>query len=69
MVYSRSSIFKVPIKVLQKMESIRNYFFSGVDQSGKKLIWVKWNNVLASKEKGGLGVSNLYALNRALLFK
>ncbi|GKC58255.1 RNA-directed DNA polymerase, eukaryota, reverse transcriptase zinc-binding domain protein, partial [Tanacetum coccineum] len=23
---------------------------------GKKAIWVKWNNVLASKEKGGLGV-------------
>ena len=26
-------------------------------------------NVLASKEKGGLGVSSLYALNRALMFK
>nr|GEY08873.1 RNA-directed DNA polymerase, eukaryota, reverse transcriptase zinc-binding domain protein [Tanacetum cinerariifolium] len=35
----------------------------------KKSIWVKWNNVLTSKEKGGLGVSNLYALNRALMFK
>ncbi|GJR68592.1 hypothetical protein Tco_0014657 [Tanacetum coccineum] len=36
---------------------------------GKKLIWVKWNNVLVSKEKGGLGVSSLYALNRDLMFK
>ncbi|GKE69824.1 hypothetical protein Tco_1527896, partial [Tanacetum coccineum] len=36
---------------------------------GKKSIWVKWNNMLASKEKGGLGVSSLYALNRALMFK
>nr|GEV95530.1 RNA-directed DNA polymerase, eukaryota [Tanacetum cinerariifolium] len=35
----------------------------------KKSIWVRWNNVLASKEKGGLGVSSLFTLNRALLFK
>nr|GEW16459.1 RNA-directed DNA polymerase, eukaryota, reverse transcriptase zinc-binding domain protein [Tanacetum cinerariifolium] len=32
-------------------------------------IWVRWNNVLASKKKGGLGVSSLFALNRAFLFK
>nr|GEY05533.1 RNA-directed DNA polymerase, eukaryota, reverse transcriptase zinc-binding domain protein [Tanacetum cinerariifolium] len=30
---------------------------------------VKWNNVLVLKEKDRLGVSSLYALNRALLFK
>ncbi|GKD02735.1 hypothetical protein Tco_1177709 [Tanacetum coccineum] len=40
------SIFKVPMKVLQRMESIRCYFFSGADLYGKKSIWVKWNNVL-----------------------
>ncbi|GKB79710.1 RNA-directed DNA polymerase, eukaryota, reverse transcriptase zinc-binding domain protein [Tanacetum coccineum] len=28
-----------------------------------------FDNVLASKEKGGLGVSSFYALNRALIFK
>ncbi|GJR09741.1 RNA-directed DNA polymerase, eukaryota, reverse transcriptase zinc-binding domain protein [Tanacetum coccineum] len=63
------SLFKAPMKVLQKMESIRCRFFNGVDHNGKKPIWVKWSKVLASKEKGGLGVSSLYALNRALLFK
>ncbi|GJV37309.1 RNA-directed DNA polymerase, eukaryota, reverse transcriptase zinc-binding domain protein [Tanacetum coccineum] len=62
-------IFKVPMKVLQRMESIRCHFFSGADLSGKKSIWVKWNSALASKEKGGLGVSSLYALNKALMFK
>nr|GFB23301.1 hypothetical protein [Tanacetum cinerariifolium] len=40
-----------------------------VVQLSNKAVWVKWNNVLASKEKGGLGVSSLYALNKALLFK
>ncbi|GJR54405.1 hybrid signal transduction histidine kinase M [Tanacetum coccineum] len=50
------SIFKVPMKVLQRMESIRSRFFSGVDLNSKKSIWVKWSKVLCSKEKGGLGV-------------
>ncbi|GKA62581.1 RNA-directed DNA polymerase, eukaryota, partial [Tanacetum coccineum] len=35
----------------------------------KKIAWVKWPMVLASKKHGGLGVSNFYALNRGLLFK
>nr|GEW82329.1 hypothetical protein [Tanacetum cinerariifolium] len=35
----------------------------------KKMAWFKWSRVLASKEKGGLGVASLFALNRALLFK
>nr|GFB93648.1 RNA-directed DNA polymerase, eukaryota, reverse transcriptase zinc-binding domain protein [Tanacetum cinerariifolium] len=35
----------------------------------KMSIWVSWNKVLTSKEKGGLGVSSLFALNRALMFK
>ncbi|GJV74181.1 RNA-directed DNA polymerase, eukaryota, reverse transcriptase zinc-binding domain protein [Tanacetum coccineum] len=63
------SIFKVPMKVLQRMESIRSRFFSVVDLNSKKSIWVKWSKVLCSKEKGGLGVSSLYALNRALMCK
>ena len=63
------SLFKVPMKVLQRMESMRCHFFNGVELHSKRAMWVRWNNVLASKEKGGLGVSILFALNRALLFK
>ncbi|GJY05566.1 RNA-directed DNA polymerase, eukaryota [Tanacetum coccineum] len=63
------SIYKVPMKVLPRMESIRCHFLRGVDLCGKKSIWVKWKNVLVSKEKGGLGVSSLYVLNRAVMFK
>nr|GEW41555.1 RNA-directed DNA polymerase, eukaryota [Tanacetum cinerariifolium]GEW41556.1 RNA-directed DNA polymerase, eukaryota [Tanacetum cinerariifolium] len=29
----------------------------------------RWKNVMASKDTGGLGVSSLFALNRALMFK
>ncbi|GJZ96009.1 RNA-directed DNA polymerase, eukaryota [Tanacetum coccineum] len=35
----------------------------------KKITWVAWDKVLASKENGGLGVSSFFALNRALLLK
>nr|GEY61445.1 RNA-directed DNA polymerase, eukaryota, reverse transcriptase zinc-binding domain protein [Tanacetum cinerariifolium] len=35
----------------------------------KVVDWVSWNKVLTSKEKGGFGVSSLFALNRVLMFK
>nr|GFA93749.1 RNA-directed DNA polymerase, eukaryota, reverse transcriptase zinc-binding domain protein [Tanacetum cinerariifolium] len=63
------SILKVPMKVLQNMESIRARFFNGVDVNSKKPSWVRWKSVLAAKDVGGLGVSSLFALNRALMFK
>nr|GEU92420.1 RNA-directed DNA polymerase, eukaryota, reverse transcriptase zinc-binding domain protein [Tanacetum cinerariifolium] len=63
------SLFKVPKKVLHRMESMRSYFFNGAELSSKKSVWVKWKHYLASKDKRGLGVSSLFALNRALMFK
>ncbi|GJR90742.1 RNA-directed DNA polymerase, eukaryota, reverse transcriptase zinc-binding domain protein [Tanacetum coccineum] len=33
------------------------------------MTWVSWRKVMAHKQYGGLGVSSLFALNRALLFK
>ncbi|GJR87200.1 RNA-directed DNA polymerase, eukaryota [Tanacetum coccineum] len=63
------SIFNVPIGVLNSLESIRRNFFYGVDGSDRKLAWISWNTVLASKKNGGLGVSSFFAHNRALLFK
>ncbi|GJY02450.1 RNA-directed DNA polymerase, eukaryota [Tanacetum coccineum] len=63
------SIFTVPRGVLKALESIRNRFFNGADQSDNKITWVAWDKVLASKKKGGLGVSSFFALNRALLLK
>ncbi|GKA51026.1 hypothetical protein Tco_0744222 [Tanacetum coccineum] len=43
--------------------------FNGVQGVDRKISWVKWTKVLASKKYGGLGVSSFYALNRALLFR
>ncbi|GJY10330.1 hypothetical protein Tco_0378515 [Tanacetum coccineum] len=63
------SLYKVPKSVLHSMESIRRNFFNGTQGDERKITWVKWSKVLASKKYGGLGVSSFYALNRALLFK
>ncbi|GJY55607.1 hypothetical protein Tco_0454722 [Tanacetum coccineum] len=54
--------------MLKKMESIRSHFFNRVKLSDKKMPLVKWDNVLVSKEKGGLVLKSplfgpgLYAL-------
>nr|GFD01117.1 RNA-directed DNA polymerase, eukaryota, reverse transcriptase zinc-binding domain protein [Tanacetum cinerariifolium] len=45
------SIFTVPRGVLKALESIRNRFFNGADQSDHKITWVAWDKVLASKKK------------------
>nr|GEZ82605.1 RNA-directed DNA polymerase, eukaryota [Tanacetum cinerariifolium] len=63
------SIFRAPLTVLRTLESIRIQFFKGQELNSKKASWVNWKKVLDPKEKGGLGVSSLYALNRGLMFK
>ncbi|GKB61749.1 hypothetical protein Tco_0917935 [Tanacetum coccineum] len=63
------SIFKVLMGVLNKMESIRRNFFNGVDGLDRKIAWIGWDKVLASKKNDGLGVFSFFAHNRALLFK
>ncbi|GJR28522.1 RNA-directed DNA polymerase, eukaryota, reverse transcriptase zinc-binding domain protein, partial [Tanacetum coccineum] len=68
-VHSWNETIEVSMNVLHRMESIWSKFFNGVDSSSKKSVWVKWKSALASKDKGGLGVSSLFALNRALMFK
>ncbi|GJX92711.1 RNA-directed DNA polymerase, eukaryota, reverse transcriptase zinc-binding domain protein [Tanacetum coccineum] len=59
--------YLVPLTVLRSLESIRCQFFNGHELKSNKSSWVKWNSVLAAKEKGGLGVSSLFALNELLM--
>nr|GEU40285.1 RNA-directed DNA polymerase, eukaryota [Tanacetum cinerariifolium] len=59
-------IFKVPIGVLNHLESIRRNFFYGVDGSDRKLAWIGWNMVQTSKKNGGLGEVALKVLYKRL---
>ncbi|KAK9065703.1 hypothetical protein SSX86_015104 [Deinandra increscens subsp. villosa] len=63
------SMFPVPVKIVKTLESYRSRFFWGFKENDKKIPWIKWNQVLASKESGGLGIESLLAMNKALLYK
>ncbi|GJT29209.1 hypothetical protein Tco_0909484 [Tanacetum coccineum] len=60
---------RVPSGMLKLLKLIRRNLFNEVDGSKRKMAWISWNKVLASKKYGGLVVSSLYALNRVLLLK
>nr|GEZ90804.1 RNA-directed DNA polymerase, eukaryota [Tanacetum cinerariifolium] len=47
------SVYKVPMGVLNRMESMRRNFFNGVDNYDRKLTMIGWKKILASKKKGG----------------
>ncbi|GJZ31550.1 hypothetical protein Tco_0576597 [Tanacetum coccineum] len=63
------SLFPVPVTVLRDLEGVQARFFCGADIGEKKLHWVSWSRVMASRLEGGLGVGSLFSLNRAMLFK
>ena len=63
------SLFPAPVTVLRDLEGFRARFFWGTDVGEKKLHWVSWSRVMASRIEGGLGVGSLFSLNRAMLFK
>nr|GEU77674.1 RNA-directed DNA polymerase, eukaryota [Tanacetum cinerariifolium] len=63
------SLYKALLGVLHDLETLRRKFFNGIDKNERKVSLIGWNKILASKQKGGLGVSSFYALNRSLLFK
>ncbi|GJY99671.1 RNA-directed DNA polymerase, eukaryota [Tanacetum coccineum] len=68
---SRISSWDVVIdKVLKRLSKWKMKVLSvGVDPNVRNTSFIKWDNVLASKENGVLGVSSFFALNRALIFK
>ncbi|GJY57007.1 putative RNA-directed DNA polymerase, eukaryota, reverse transcriptase zinc-binding domain protein [Tanacetum coccineum] len=59
------SLFPMPSKVNNMLESIRSNFFWGGDANVKKISWIPWKSAIASKEKRGLGIGSLYSLNHA----
>ncbi|GJZ70311.1 RNA-directed DNA polymerase, eukaryota [Tanacetum coccineum] len=61
------SIYKTPVGVLRKMESIRRRFFNGADINENKMSMIGWEKIMVSRKKRGLGISSFFAQNRALL--
>ncbi|XP_071704361.1 uncharacterized protein [Rutidosis leptorrhynchoides] len=63
------SIFKCPKTVIQTLEGLRRTFFWGGDDHIKRMSWIKWDSILSSLDKDGLGIGSLEAFNLALMFK
>nr|GEY48998.1 RNA-directed DNA polymerase, eukaryota, reverse transcriptase zinc-binding domain protein [Tanacetum cinerariifolium] len=59
----------IPERVKKRLCKWKMQTFSIGGRLTKKATWVNWKKVLLSKDRGGLGVSSLYAMNRGLLFK
>ena len=63
------SLYKAPNVALKKLESIRMNFLWGSNTVHRKIHWVAWDKILNNREKGGLNVGSLKALNITLLTK
>ena len=63
------SLFVAPVGVIDKLEEIRRKFIWGGVEDKAKINWVSWNQVVAPKSDGGLGIGSLSALNISLTVK
>ena len=63
------SLYKAPVKVLEKIESIMKGFLWAGASEGRKMHWVAWEVVTTPKKMGGLGIAKLGDVNTALLTK
>ena len=63
------SFFRVPSKIIARLEAIQRQFLWGGGMEQRKIAWVKWRTVCQPKDKGGLGIKDLRTFNSALLGK
>ncbi|XP_074278453.1 uncharacterized protein LOC141602043 [Silene latifolia] len=63
------SVFKVPVSVAKKINSILTQFWWAGCKLGNKLHWCSKNFLSLPKSAGGLGIRNVQCLNQALLAK
>nr|GEX25603.1 RNA-directed DNA polymerase, eukaryota [Tanacetum cinerariifolium] len=59
----------LPLGVIRILEALCSHFFNGHETNSKKASWVNWKKALVSKDRGGLGISSLFVMNRGLMFK
>nr|GEX22062.1 RNA-directed DNA polymerase, eukaryota [Tanacetum cinerariifolium] len=50
-----------------RLTLIKSPLFNGHDIKSKKATWVNWKKALVAKDRGGLGILSLYAMNRESL--
>ncbi|XP_071700261.1 uncharacterized protein [Rutidosis leptorrhynchoides] len=63
------SLFKCPDSIVNDIESLRSNFFWGSCSDAKKMHWLRWDQVIAPMDQGGLNIGSTCAFNYALLLK
>src|ERR1044072_4640785 len=63
------SFYKIPLCVANKIRRIQSHFLWGGVEEGRKIHWVKWEEVCRHKDVGGLGVKDVVLFNKSLLAK
>ncbi|XP_021992095.1 uncharacterized protein LOC110888906 [Helianthus annuus] len=63
------SLYKAPVKVVKDLECLIKKFLWGGSSEVNKTHWVAWDRITIDKKHGGLGISKLSDINRALLCK
>lgn len=63
------SIFKAPVQVINRLEGIRRRFLWGGNEEKHKILWIKWEDVVAPKALGGLGLGSIRNSNGAAIWK
>ena len=63
------SFFRLPGKVAEKLIRIQRNFLWGGGSEQRKIPWVNWKIVCLPKERGDLGIKDIWAFNKALLGK
>jgi len=59
----------MPVAVWKKITKLQRNFLWGGVMGGRKVCWVNWRTICNPKEKGGLGVRDVRAVNLSLLAK
>ncbi|GMI73525.1 hypothetical protein HRI_001021800 [Hibiscus trionum] len=63
------SIFKMPVAIANKLNSLMANFLWGSSESRKAIHWLKWSGLCQPINCGGLGIRDLRIQNQALLGK